>query len=274
MIEDDFESEIIQQEEKEIEGLEESTSNKFELSTFYHPLLKQNTNILNISKSKKYIYLITDKPELLLIESKSLKPILKSIPIPASKNNLIFKENLIKIWSDRIGNHNIIRYEGGIYYFNNSFSELRELKKLKNIEITAIGFDDTNTDEENTNYFLIVDYNNNIYECNIKVDNKKGCIIKENVDKISNFNYYDEYDEEDNYNFKTENITETISDIKFFRSKKSNLNINEDAYYIIAVTRDRFYQLKGPGLTGFKQLFGRYNNDPSLFNTSCNFFLV
>ena len=148
------------------------------------------------------------------------------------------------------------------------------MKNFKDIEISAVDFDDRNTDCENTNKFLVVDYNNNIYECNIKIEQKKDNYnIKEKIEKITTFNFYDwEYEEEDNFITGENKNNERITDIKYFRATKSNLDKNEDAFYIIAVTENRFYQFRGPGLTGFKQLFGRYNNDPLLFNDSCKFF--
>ena len=42
---DDLENEILQEEE----GQEESTSNKFTISLFYHPILKHNQKILSMS---------------------------------------------------------------------------------------------------------------------------------------------------------------------------------------------------------------------------------
>ena len=36
----------------------------------------------------------------------------------SSKLTQKFKENFTKIWTDREGNHNIIRYGGKIFYFN------------------------------------------------------------------------------------------------------------------------------------------------------------
>ena len=43
-------------------------------------------------------------------------------------------------------------------------------------------------------------------------------------------------------------------------------------YYIIAVTKSKIYEFKGPGESTFKQTFGRYNNDTLLFNDACKYF--
>ena len=267
---DDLENEILQEEE----GQEESTSNKFTISLLYHPILKHNQKILSMSASKRFIYLITDNSELLRIDSQSLKPVLKSISIPESQNTSQFKEDLTKIWSDRCGYHNIIRYKGSFFYYNSCCLTIKEIKSFKNIEICAIGLDDRNTDEKNTNNFIAVDYSNNIYECNIKVDKLDldgDCEFRDRIELMASFNFFDwDYDEEEY--ISRSNVNERVYDIKFFRGTKFNIQPNEDALYIIAVTKNRFYQFTGPGLTSFRQIFGRYKNDPLLFNDSCKIF--
>ena len=268
---DDLESEIIKE---GIEVEEESTSNKFFLSQFYHPLLKSNDKILDMSTSKQFIYIITENSELIRINSKTLMPDLKKISIPSPQNNSKFKEDFTKIWSDRGGYHNIIRYKGGFFYYNSYCLTIKELKSFKNIEICAIGLDDRNVDKKNTNNFIAVDYCNNIYECNIIVDKleKDGnCVFRDRIDLMTTFQFFElDYDEEeDNSHF---NNNERVYDIKFFRGTKFNIQSNEDALYIIAVTKSRFYQFIGPGLTSFRQVFGRYKNNPSLFNDSCKYF--
>ena len=136
----------------------------------------QYINILSISVSKKYIYLIEEHGELLFLDSKTLNPFQFSFKISSFNNtyNPKFKENFTKIWTDREGNHNIIRYKGKIYYFNILNNKVEELKSLKNIEICAVGFDDTNENQNSTGIFLFADYNNNIYECEIKLEKQRN----------------------------------------------------------------------------------------------------
>jgi hypothetical protein len=227
-----------------------------------------------MSTSKQFIYLITENSELIRINSKTLMPDLKKVVIPPSQNSTKFNEDLTKIWSDRGGNHNIIRYKGGFFYYNSYCLTIKEIKSFKNIEICAIGLDDRNDDKNNTNNFIAVDYNNNIYECNIKIDKleKDGdCEFKDRIELMTSFSFVDsDYDEEeDNSRFNT---NERIYDIKFFRGTKFNIQSNEDALYIIAVTKNRFYQIIGPGITSFRQVFGRYKYNPLLFNDSCKYF--
>ena len=268
---DDLEAEFLQEEQELREG---STTKKFPLTSFQHPALKPGATIISMSVSKKYIYLLTNNAEILLIQSYSLIPYSKTIKIPSSQYNSNFIENLSKIWSDRSGNHNIIRYKGGIFYFNINFSIIKELKSFKNIEICAVGFDDRNEDTKNTRKFLAADNLNNLYECNISVL-EKGEEINEKVEKIAQINFTDwENDEEDDYVVYRQSSynNDRIYGIKLFKATKAFLQPSEDAYYIIIVTKNKFYQFRGPVINNFRQIFGRYDSENVLYSDSCKFF--
>ena len=265
---DDLESNILQEDKVE------STSNKFALNRFNLPLSQQNVNILSMSTSKKYIYLVTDRSELLRIESDTLKPIQQAYTIPTPENTTKFYENLTKIWTDRGGNHSIIRYNRGVYYFNSSGTIVKELKSFKGKEICAVGFDDRNNDTQATGNFLATDYLNNIYECNIMVEKFEvggDYSVKDSVELLTTLSFKDSDEDEDDNVPKSKNY-DRIYGIKFFRATRNNIESNENACYIMAVTRNRLYQFVGPGLTSFKQIFGRYQRTPSLFNDSCKYF--
>ena len=111
---DDLEKEMLSDEEEE--QVEHSTTNKFPITEFFHPGLKFNVKILSMSVSKTYINIITENSELLRIKSETLLPVKEVIKIPSPIFKSNFKENLTKIWTDRCGNHHIIRYRGGIFY--------------------------------------------------------------------------------------------------------------------------------------------------------------
>ena len=259
----------------------ESTSDKFPIKQFNFnlPGVQQNLNILTMSTSKKYIYLITDHAELLSIESKSLNPIHQAYSIRStdttSKGN--FRENLTRIWTDRAGNHSIIRLGGKIYYFNCLLSEVRELNIFKGLEVCAIGFDDSNNNPNQTGNFLATDYNNNIYECSINIEKtpKEGYVIRDNIEKISKIIFRDWDTEDEDEVCEPKDIKdERIYGIKIFRTTKNKKDIkpSDNMYYIIAVTKSRVYEFRGPGESTFKQTFGRYNNDALLFNDACKYF--
>ena len=260
----------------------ECTSDKFPLKRIYFPGLQDNTNILCMSSSKKFIFLITDRAELLAIESKTLNPVRQAFSILSdqgtpSGSTIHFKENLTKIWTDRAGNHSIIRFSGKVYYFNSSYTNVKELNNFKGKEITAIGFDDNNNSPSHTGLFLAADYNNNIYECNIIIE-KKGnndFIIKDNIEKITTINFRDWDTEDEDEIYEPRNVkNERVYGIKFYKSAKNKKEIkpNEDIFYIMAVTKTRIYEFKGPGENTFKQTFAKYNNNSLLFNDSCKYF--
>ena len=115
---------------------------------------------------------------------------------------------------------------------------------------------------------MVSDYYNNIYECNIVVENNEGSkefTIKDNIEKLTQLLDI-ENEEEDEFNEK-QKIRETIYGIKFVRTIKDKIEDNENACFIIAVTKNRFYQFVGPDISSFKRLFERYNVNPSLFNS-------
>ena len=278
-------------------------SNKFDLNSLNLPEIYKKSDILSISTSKKYIYLLTNNSEILCIESKTLKPLDQLFTIPPSESKANFKEKVTKIWTERSGNHSIIRYNDSIYYFNNQALSAKELKKFRDIEICAVAFDDRNNDPKNTGNFLASDYYNNIYECNLSVENidSEGVIhLKQNIEKLTtlSFKEYDEDEEEENKDNKdnrdnkdnkenkdkkdkkekdedlTKKFNDRIYDIKFIKSIKNNIEKNDEKIlcYIICVTKNRFYQFYGIANTTFKNFFDTYEEFPALFNSSCKFF--
>ena len=253
-------------EEKKVKEIIKSLSSKLLINSFAMPEDFDNSNILSMSISKKYIFLFTESSNLFRIESESLKllsPI--SIPILESKSN--FKENLSKIWSERSGNHCIIRHKGIIYYFNSSASTVKELKKLRDIEVCAVAFNDKNDDIKTTGNILISDYYNNFYDYNIildKVDSNGEMHLKEHFEKVTTISFKATEKDEEKI-FSRRKTFDRIYDIKFYKS------IFENNYYIICVTKNRFYQFKGTG-ANFKEFFSKFEENPSLFNDSCKFF--
>ena len=93
---DDLESNIIKEEKSE------STSNKFPLSRFSLPVSQQNVNILSMSTSKRFIYLVTDRSELLRIESESLKLLHKIILEGFDSVKELIKTNIMETSEDKL----------------------------------------------------------------------------------------------------------------------------------------------------------------------------
>ena len=270
---DDFESKIMYGEKAN------STSDKFELKEFDLDEEQRNETIISMSSSRKNIFFLTESHNLFLVDSVSLKTISESYSLPDPKEPNVFKEKgFNKIWSDREGNHCIIRHNNAIYYFNNALRDPVELNELRKIEICAVALDDRNTDIKTTKNFLAVDYDNKIYECCVDIVSEgknKREKIKARIEELTTLCFEDNNEEEEDSENKKiyKNIkNDRIYGIKFFHSINSNVDQGQDSCYIIAVTRNRLYQFKGPGLKSFKQIFSRYDRNPSLFDDDCRHF--
>ena len=255
-----------------------STSNKFILTEFNLANEQANENIISMASSKKNIFFLTKDHNIFLVDSISLKTINELYSLPEPKQQNEFKEKIDKIWSDREGNHCIIRHNNSIYYFNNTTREPIELEKFKNIEICAVALDDRNTDYKTTKNFLAVDYDNKIYECCIEVSiegkNKKQK-IKDRIEELTTICFVDsikEDPEEKEAKKKVKPLKERVYGIKFFHTMNNNIDQNSDSCYVIAVTGNYLFQFSGPGLKSFKQLFSRYDRNPELFDDTYKYF--
>ena len=255
-----------------------SSSIKFPFSPLNHPNIQQNSNILCMSASKKCIYILTDQSKIFCLDSSTLKHIKQSFPLIYNEAPSNFKEKITKIWTDREGNHSIIRFKGKIFYLNVNCPTIKELNHFKGIEITAVGFDDDNLNEKETGIFLATDYSNRIYECSISInkENNGEYSIKDSIIRVSKLSYKD-WDTEEDEDLNEETISvrvknEKIYGIRFVKTSKKAIGINDNVYYVLATTRTRLYQFIGTGQISFRQMFSKYNENPFLFNESCKYF--
>ena len=253
----------------------QKVEDKFILKKFALDPEQSKETIIAMATSKKYIFFLTQNHHIFCVDSKSLKAIneLYSLPSPKEKND--FKEkNFNKIWADREGNHCIIRHNNTMYYFNSSLKQAYELKNFKGKEICAVGLDDRNTDTKTTKKFLAVDYNNTIYECCIEfvVDEfTKKERMQEQIDSLITI-FLAEAGYEDDEDRKTKPVNDRIYGIKFIQATNTTIDQYGDNCYIMAVTKNRLFQFIGPGLKGFKNIFSRYENNPTLLYDRCKYF--
>ena len=100
--------------------------------------------------------------------------------------------------------------------------------------------------------------------------------IKERIEELTTLCFIDSYKEdlgEEDIKKRIKPLKDNrVYGIKFFHSMNNNADQGEANCYIIAVTRNYLFQFTGPGLKSFKQIFNRYNRNPSLFNDSCKHF--
>ena len=244
---------------------------KFPLKSFEISEGQRGEKILTMTASKNYIFFLTESNNIFLVKSDSLETINEAYTLPNPKGKNKFKENFDKIWVDLQGIHSIIRHNNTTYYFNSSSKESVELDIFKGKEICAVALDDRNTDVKSTNYFLAVDYNNKIYQCRIDIvkDELSGREkVSDKIDELMNLNISDS-DEESK---KEKSINDRIYGIRFTHASNQTIDSSKDSCYIIAVTKNRFYQFKGPGFSNFKQIFNRYKKNKTLLNDSCKHF--
>ena len=265
-----------------------SSSDQFPLKTLTLPNFQGK--IVSMSSSKKYLYFITDIGELFRLKSGDLSSLNQAHKIrpESSKSFPPFKEKLIKIWTDIEGNHSIIRYKNSIYYFNSECGIVKELNKFKEhkIEIFAVGFDETNTNVFKTGNILISDYNNNIYEYCITIDNvdRDDFSFKDKITFLDSLIYQDWDKEEEDESIKECDSNSRIYGIKFYRTnfKPNNLSSSQNQKdvkvvinncYIILVSKNKMFQLRGQcENNSFKSLFEKYKKNHALYNESCKYF--
>ena len=124
---DDLEENIMKEENPQ------STSDRFPLKKFNLPNFQGK--IVSMSSSKKYIYFVTDIGELFRLKSNDLSSLNQAYKIrpESSKSSTTFKEKFTKIWTDKAGNHSIIRFKNSIYYFNSDsgIGKIRKKNKKK-----------------------------------------------------------------------------------------------------------------------------------------------
>ena len=265
---DDLEDNIMKEENPQ------STSDKFPLKKLNLPNFQGK--VVSMSSSKKYLYFVTDIGELFRLKSKDLSCLNQAYKIrpESSKSSPQFKEQFTKVWTDKEGNHSIIRYKNSIYYFNSDSSVVKELKLLKEnqIEVCSVGFDENNNNILKTGNILISDYKNNIYEYSITIDkmDRDDFSFHEKILILDSLIFPDWDNEEDDDLLNEYNPNNRIYGIKFYYNKYENKNNN---CYIIIVTKNKIFQLRGTfENNSFKSIFDKYKNNHLLYNESCKFF--
>ena len=273
---DDLEDNIMKEENIQ------STSDTFPLKRFNLPNFQGK--IVSMSSSKKYLYFVTDIGELFRLKSNDLSSLNQAHKLrpESSKQQTQFKEKFTKIWTDKAGNHSIIRFKNSIFYFNSDGGVVKELNVLreKKIEVCAVGFDENNNNVLKTGNFLIVDSKNNIYEYSITIDkiDRDDYSFQEKILFLDCIMFPD-WDNEEDDDFSYEyNQNNRIYGIKFYHPNLKHNNNSENKTivnncYIIIVTKNKIIQLRGPYENNtFKSIFDKYKNNHSLYNESCKFF--
>ena len=264
----------------------------------------QNPNSKNLysTSSENTIYLLTDKNKFTVFEQNSSNTYLQFNLIPfiiKEESKIQTKNNKSQIWSNKSGNHVIVKHRGSIYYYNPYFRKNLNLKEIcfeykskYYIEPYSIAFDEEINSQDEFE-ILVSDYYSEIYDIKIKLNDKKEIII-DYFEKVhtfkSNFELEQEAiygqekkpektksenkDDDDNdldLNFDDINLVtfepgERIIDMQIFNNKNKN-NDKDIEKVVVACSKNMIFQFVGKEST-FIELFKKYSQGSEILKKS------
>ena len=235
------------------------------------------------------MFILTDYGNFYVIEKgieKYIKKYKISAVLPSNKKYRKYQtENKpSQIWCDKLGNHVIFNYKYNLYYYNPNIpkEKIQELNICNNyyyIQPYAIGFNNDFYDQKDTGDILFSDFNSDIYQLRIQVNDKNK--IRVLFFRIFSFNpqyqiiskedfEVDDEDDEDNFSnlmmFKLDK-NEIILDMKIIFSFENtdiydtNLNNERKNILIIAITKNKLFQFYGKD--SYEKVFQNYGIENS-----------
>ena len=238
--------------------------NKFPLQKLNLHIQGKILYVTSTPYPNKKLFILTDKNVFYVIDKENYnKPkeyILQSEILRTGKlnqKNIKFQtENLeSQIWTDRKGNHAIIKYKNISFYYNQFMAKkVEELNLIlfnTMIQPYAVIFDDNKCENENTGIFLLSDYNSSIYEVQLFLNEKKEMMrlrfgeilkLKPEPPKRKTVTEYD-------FNFFEMDKDDRIVDFKFFHNEK-------DEILLVAITKKILFQFVGK--KDFRTVFNNY----------------
>ena len=264
----------------------------------------QNPNSKNLysTSSENTIYLLTDKNKFTVFEQNSSRTYLQFNLIPfiiKEESKIQTKNNKSQIWSNKSGNHVIVKHGGSIYYYNPYFRKNLNLKEIcfeykskYYIEPYSIAFDEEiNLQDEFE--ILVSDYYSEIYDIKIKLTDKKEIKI-DYFEKVHTFKSNFELEQEEFYgqekkpgktesenkddddndldldfddiNLVTFELGERIIDMQIFNNKNKN-NDKDFEKIIVACSKNMVFQFVGKEST-FIELFKKYSQGSEILKKS------
>ena len=225
--------------------------------------------VTSIPFPNKKIFILTDADKFYIIENNNIsKPQvfqLKSEILNSGKLNskgIKFQTDSLEsqIWSDKKGNHVIIKYKRICFYYNpNMQNKIEELNLINfgNILIQpyAVVFNEDKCTDKDTEVFLVSDYNSSIYEVqlfltetNEMMRSRFGEILKLKLNNTKNTNTQTT---EDNLNL---NFFEMDKDDRIIDFK---LITQDDTILLLAITKNLLFQFFGK--KDFRTVFNNYD---------------
>ena len=221
--------------------------------------------VTSIPFPNKKIFLLTDTDKFYIIENNNLsKPQvfqLKSDYLNSDKLKPIkFQTDSLEsqIWTDKKGNHVIIKYKRICFYYNpNMQNKIEELNLITFgntlIQPYAVVFNEDKCNYRDTGVFLLSDYNSSIYEVQLFLSDENemmrsrfGEILKLKID-----------------NKKSTQPSENSFNLNFFEMDKDDRIIDfklitqDETILLLAITKNLLFQFFGK--KDFRSVFNNYN---------------
>ena len=221
--------------------------------------------VTSIPFPNKKIFLLTDTDKFYIIENNNLsKPQvfqLKSDYLNSDKLKPIkFQTDSLEsqIWTDKKGNHVIIKYKRICFYYNPNLNKKIEELNLINfgntlIQPYAVVFNEDKCNYRDTGVFLLSDYNSSIYEVQLFLSDENemmrsrfGEILKLKID-----------------NKKSTQPSENSFNLNFFEMDKDDRIIDfklitqDETILLLAITKNLLFQFFGK--KDFRSVFNNYN---------------
>ena len=221
--------------------------------------------VTSIPFPNKKIFLLTDTDKFYIIENNNLsKPQvfqLKSDYLNSDKLKPIkFQTDSLEsqIWTDKKGNHVIIKYKRICFYYNPNLKKKIEELNLINfgntlIQPYAVVFNEDKCNYRDTGVFLLSDYNSSIYEVQLFLSDENemmrsrfGEILKLKID-----------------NKKSTQPSENSFNLNFFEMDKDDRIIDfklitqDETILLLAITKNLLFQFFGK--KDFRSVFNNYN---------------
>ena len=221
--------------------------------------------VTSIPFPNKKIFLLTDTDKFYIIENNNLSkpPVfqLKSDYLNSDKLKPIkFQTDSLEsqIWTDKKGNHVIIKYKRICFYYNPNLKKKIEELNLINfgntlIQPYAVVFNEDKCNNRDTGVFLLSDYYSSIYEVQLFLSDENemmrsrfGEILKLKID-----------------NKKSTQPSENSFNLNFFEMDKDDRIIDfklitqDETILLLAITKNLLFQFFGK--KDFRSVFNNYN---------------
>ena len=230
------------------------------------------------------IFIITDNDLFYVIEEGKEKYTNNYKLYPRNKefkNQKLLKDS--HIWHDKLSTHIIIKHKSNVYYYNpyilkEKFREINFTYKNKNIQPYAIAFNNNFYDIFNTGDILLSDYNSNIYNLCIELNDRNKIItdlrlifsLKPEKNFICHHYINSDGDEEEENEDDFDDLElfkldkdERILDMKIFYSfeNRNSMHGNQNReginILILVITKNSLFQFYGK--ESFEKVFKKYS---------------